>query len=359
MNKFNKVLILILVILIAGAVYLTFMVDTGSFNWDDKGNVSMVVTGDVMIGKTVSPSLDGVNSPFEDVLDILGSCDILLINFENAATSSSTPYKSDIPLKVDPSYVSKIKVNNRMVAALANNHIFDYGVDGMHDTLSALQENGIIPIGAGDNADAASKPVTLEIEGRKITILNFMDSDNFAAYSQEEMPIAGASAPGYSAYDSEVAQKLINESKAKGSDFVVVFFHFGNEYSTSPNEVQVKMAHEVIDYGADAVVGSHPHVAQGIETYSGKPIFYSLGDFVFYPLGDSNTNYAYFVKFDLHGGNCTATVYPVTISNNFPHYMDADSAVSFLKSLYPSSESLKINNDGTGTLTFELTAPKK
>lgn len=83
--------------------------------------------------------------------------------------------------------------------------------------------------------------------------------------------------------------------------------------------------------------------------YKDKPIFYSLGDFVFYPLGDSNSDYAYFVKFDLSGGNCTVTLYPVTISN-FPSHMDKEAGANYLRSLSPSCSALKINNDGTGTI---------
>lgn len=357
MGKFKPIIIIlsvVLCILIIIAGVLAFMVVSDT-PVEEKGNMTIAVTGDVLLGSQVTPVLAGVNSPFEGVSDVLGSVDLLLINFENAATTSEAAVKGDYPLKVDPSYVPKVKINNNMVAALANNHVFDYGEVGMNDTLTALKDNNIAHVGAGKNYDEAHKTFTFEKDGHKVTILNYMDSASFAEYSQEVIPIAKDSKAGYAAYESAVAKKQIQEARDNGSDFVIVFFHYGNEYRTSPNTNQINYSHEVIDYGADAVLGSHPHVAQGIEMYKGKPIFYSLGDFVFYPLGDSNTYSAYFVKFSITGEKCTATVYPVSIVNDFPVYMDASSGSSFLNSLSPLSESLKISEKGTGTLTFNLT----
>lgn len=354
MKNIIKILLVILCVLVICAAVLCFT-NMSEDPIKEKGNMTIAVTGDVLLGSQVTPVLAGVNSPFEGVKDVLGSVDVLLINFENAATTSESAVKGDYPLKVDPSYVPKVKINDNTIAALANNHVFDYGKTGMKDTLATLKANNITSLGAGMNYDEAHKPVTIEKNGHKITILNYMDSANFAEYSQDVIPVANGSNPGYSAYDSALAKKQIKEARDNGSDFVLVFFHYGNEYHTSPNDVQVNYSHEVIDYGADAVLGSHPHVSQGIEMYKNKPIFYSLGDFVFYPLGDSNTYSAYFVKFSLSGEKCTATVYPVTISNDFPVYMNAGSGSSFLNSLSPLTKSLKVNQDGTGTLTFNLT----
>ena len=103
----------------------------------------------------------------------------------------------------------------------------------------------------------------------------------------------------------------------------VGIFHFGNEYSRSPNPDQENMAHEVIDYGADAVLGSHPYVTQGIEMYKGKPIFYSLGNFIF-DMSNSATHIAYIVKMDFVNDTGECTVYPVIISGYLPYFMGPD-----------------------------------
>lgn len=172
--------------------------------------------------------------------------------------------------------------------------------------------------------------------------------------STDVMPQANGSNPGYSAYDSDVAKCQIQDAKANGSDVVIVYFHFGNEYSRSPNPDQEKMAHEVIDYGADAVLGSHPHVTQGIEMYKGKPIFYSLGNFIF-DMSNSATHIAYIVKMDFVNDTGECTVYPVIISGYLPYFMGPDEGTSLLNSLSPQCDDLEITPEGTGKLYFNLT----
>ena len=221
----------------------------------------------------------------------------------------------------------------------------------MEDTLENLKNAGITPIGAGENEDAAHNGVTQEINGRNITVLNYMDSNNFAEYSYEVMPYANGSNPGYSAFDLADAQKQIKENN--DSDLIVVYMHFGNEYSNSPNGDQVKIAHELIDSGADVVLGSHPHVTQGIEMYNGKPIFYSLGNFIFDQSNEA-THSAYFVQIDLVNDTGECTVYPIYISGYLPHYMDSDSGNSLLNGLNPNTDELEVSN-GIGKLKFNLT----
>jgi poly-gamma-glutamate synthesis protein (capsule biosynthesis protein) len=292
------------------------------------------------------------SSPFAGVSDVVSNVDLLLVNFENAATSSGNAVKGDVPLSCDPSYVPLLKANNNTVASLANNHAFDYGIEGMKDTVKNLNDAGITPIGAGETEDEAHQAVVKEINGRKITILNYMDSNNFAEYSYDVMPYANGSTPGYSAYDSADAQKQIAEHN--DSDMIIAYLHFGNEYSNSPNEDQVKIAHELIDYGADVVLGSHPHVTQGIEVYKGKPVFYSLGNFIF-DQSNTATHSAYFVKLDLVDNTCVCTVYPIYISNYLPQYMSSEDGTSLLSNLSPKADQLEITANGTGKLTFNLT----
>lgn len=227
----------------------------------------------------------------------------------------------------------------------------------MEDTVQNLLDNGITPIGAGNNASEVHKPVNKIVNGRNITFLNYTDSKNFAEYSQEVMPIANESTPGYSAYDSDLAKKQIEDAKGNGSDFVLVFFHYGQEYHRSPNENQIAMSHEVIDYGADAVVGSHPHVTQGIELYKNRPIFYSLGNFIF-DQSAPITNRAYFIEINLVNDTGEVTVYPVYINGYLPCFMSPEDGTALLKELDPQCKQLKITSNGTGKLSFPLDVEK-
>ena len=350
--KFRDILIIVLVIMVMIAVWITIFNPTTSVVSEHKENFSMAVTGDVMFARNMPGVLSMDSSPFEGVSDVTSSVDLLLINFENAATTSGNAVKGDVPLSCDPSYVPLAKANNNTVASMANNHAFDYGIDGMKDTMKYLKDAGITPIGAGNTEDEAHQAVVKDINGRKITILNYMDSNNFAEYSYDVMPYANGSSPGYSAYDSADAQKQISEHN--DSDMIVAYLHFGNEYSNSPNEDQVKIAHELIDYGADVVLGSHPHVTQGIEMYNGKPIFYSLGNFIFDQSNEA-THSAYFVRINLVDDRGECTVYPIYISNYLPQHMDADSGSSLLSGLSPKTDQLEITSNGTGKLSFNLT----
>lgn len=342
-----------LVILVFIAAFATFFNGSNSLvNVEPKEDVSIAVTGDVMFARNMPGVLSLDSSPFSGVSDVVSNVDLLLINFENAATSSGDALKGDVPLKCDPSYVPLAKANNVTVAGLANNHAIDYGITGMQDTIENLKNADITPMGAGNTEDEAHQAVVKDVNGRKITILNYMDSNNFAEYSYDVMPYANGSSPGYSAYDSEDAQKQISENN--DSDLIVAYMHFGNEYSNSPNDDQVKIAHELIDYGADIVIGSHPHVTQGIEMYNGKPIFYSLGNFIF-DQSNTATHSAYFVQIDLVNDTGECTVYPIYISNYLPQYMGASDGTALLQGLSPQCSQLEITANGTGKLSFNLT----
>lgn len=130
LKKITLILIIILAVLVLIAGAATFTLDDSIIE-EPKGNASVVVTGDVMFARNMAGVLSLDESPFRHVENVTGSADLLLINFENAATTSGYAVKGDVPLKCDSSYVPLAKANNNTVAALANNHLFDYGTDGM------------------------------------------------------------------------------------------------------------------------------------------------------------------------------------------------------------------------------------
>lgn len=320
----------------------------------EKGNVSIAVTGDVMFGRNMPGVLSLDSSPYRFISNVTQNTDILLVNTENPFTTSGDAIKPDVPLKASPDYIPLLNGTDGMViSANANNHVFDYGITGMRDSIENLDSYGIAHIGAGENKAEATKPITIEKEGHKITIFNYMDSENFQEYSQEVMPIAKDDSPGYSAWDDTESVEQIRQARENGSDIILVYMHYGNEYSRSPNENQKKISHLAIDAGASAVVGSHAHVTQGIELYNGKPIFYNLGNFMF-DQSNPATHTAYFVKFDVHGENVTANVYPVYISGYLPQFMDSGDGISLLNNLNPQCEEMDITDNGIGKIYFSI-----
>lgn len=317
-----------------------------------KSNVTMFFTGDVMLGRGVDGILESGQNVFRDVDPLFQNSDAVVVNLEDPLTTSSTNFKQAIPLKANPTYTHVLKDNKVVVACLANNHIMDYGDKGLTDTISALQSNGINYTGAGENLDQAIKPVYLDIKGRKITILNFMDNTTFTGFLPSEMPAATVNSPGYAPADWNIIKKSIDESK-KNSDITVIVFHYGNEYSIIPNNYQIDLSHKCIDEGADIVIGSHPHVIQEIESYNGKPIFYSLGNFVF-DQSNAATHSSLMVEMDLVGNEAKVVVHPMILVGSIPRPMDNSSGTAILEKL-KSQSSLNMTIDGgNGLLTFSI-----
>lgn len=161
------------------------------------------------------------------------------------------------------------------IVTLANNHILDFGEEGLLDSCGALEEAGIPYVGAGENLERAKKLETITVGGRTIGFLGtsrvYMDT-SWAA---------GPNHPGvFSTYDPTQAVEAIKEAREQ-CDYLVVYVHWGVERETTPKEYQRTMGRQYIDAGADLVIGSHPHVLQPMEYYKEKPIVYSLGNFVF------------------------------------------------------------------------------
>ena len=353
-KRFFQILIVIFIILLAISIYGTFFMNVDSDSYDlGHDEVSVAVTGDVMFGRKMPAVLESGESPFRYVENVTKNADVLLVNFENPVTTSTYAVKGDVPLKADPKYTYLLSgANDVVVASQANNHALDYGEIGLNESIKNLKEAGIYVIGAGMNSAEATKPVVIEKGDRKITILNYMDADNFAEY-RGVMDPATANSSGYSAYDSELAQRQIQEARENGSSIVIVYLHYGNEYSRSPNDNQIKISHELINDGADIVIGSHAHVTQGVEMYNGKPIFYNLGNFIF-DQSNPATHISYFLNLDLVEDNCTVTLYPTYISNYLPTFMDAESGKALINGLYPQCDELDVTENGTGVLTFKL-----
>ncbi len=370
MNVKNKIIVIIFLVILLGVLlvaldspYLHMAQKLANGDTDnildisqgiEKGNLSITVTGDVMFGRKMPGVLSLDSSPYRFVSNVTGDTDILLVNTENPFTTSGNSVKPDVPLKASPEYIPLLNGTTGMViSANANNHVFDYGIEGMRDSIKNLDANGIAHIGAGENKAEATRPVTVEKEGHKITIFNYMDSENFQEYSQAVMPIAGDDSPGYSAWDDTESVNQIREAKENGSDIIIVYMHYGNEYSRSPNSNQEKISHLAVDAGASSVVGTHTHVTQGIEVYNGKPIFYNLGNFIF-DQSNPATHSAYFVDFDVVGENVTATVYPVYILGYLPSFMSSSDGTDLLSNLSPQCDEMQITSEGTGKISFSI-----
>lgn len=355
MKKIQIIVLILAILLVCSLIYIFANNRTVSYTKSvngSKSNVTLFFTGDVMLGRGVGNVLAGGQNVFRYVDPLILNSDGVVVNLEGPLTTSSANVKDTIPLKANPNYVNALKDNNVKVACLANNHIMDYGETGMENTINILENSGIQYTGAGEDLSQATKPVTLNIKGRKVTVLNFMDNTTFGEFSSSEMPAATANSSGYAPADLKTIKESIDASK-NSSDFTVVVFHYGNEYSSKSNSYQKDLSHKCIDEGADMVVGSHPHVIQEVESYNGKPIFYSLGNFVF-DQSNPATHSALMVELDLIGNEAKIVIHPIIIANSSPRPMDNSTGTTLLENLKSESSLNMTIDNGTGTLRFPL-----
>ena len=177
--------------------------------------------------------------------------------------------------------------------SLANNHSGDYGPTAFEEMLDLLQKRGIGYFGGGRDLAQAHAPLLIERKGLRIALLGY---NEFFPRSFE----ADADKPGIAWSEDEQVRLDIVDARARlGADIVIPFMHWGWEYQRVPSSRQRQLARLMIDAGADAVVGAHPHVTQGIESYRGKPIVYSLGNFVFDGFTDDASNTGWLLRLEL------------------------------------------------------------
>ncbi|MEY8353030.1 CapA family protein [Lachnospiraceae bacterium 54-53] len=242
--------------------------------------IHLLFAGDILLSTHVTTaydnagSIDGVLG--EGLRSEISRADIFMANqeFPFSDRGSAAPDKQ-FTFRLNPSRVSMMNEIGVDIVSLANNHSLDYGTDALVDTCTALDGAGIRYVGAGPNMDRARQLQTMEAEGKTIGFL--------AASRVYPDPgwVANSKKPGMvSGYDPSILLEEIG--KAEGAcDYLVVYVHWGVERDEKPQEYQRALGKQIIDAGADLVIGSHPHVLQGIEYYNGKPICYSLGNFIF------------------------------------------------------------------------------
>ena len=245
---------------------------------DTQLSVKLSFAGDVLLASGVESLIEQKGTEFiiSDVKHIFEESDISMVNLECAISERGTkaPDKQ-FTFRAKSQTLDVLKSSKIDIVSLANNHTLDFGVEALLDTFQNLKDYGIKYAGAGMNMDEAARPVFIEENGIKIAFIA----------SSRVIPVvswtAGENTPGLAVtYDPKRTLEEIASAK-KQADIVVVYVHWGEERKEMPLDYQKNMARAYIDEGADIVVGSHPHVLQGLEFYKGKLIAYSLGNFIF------------------------------------------------------------------------------
>ena len=231
----------------------------------DSVSLTLSVVGDCTLGTDETFDYDtslnayyenyGADYFLQNVKDIFSTDDLTIANFEGTLTDSDEREDKTFAFKAPASYASILTGGSVEAVNTANNHSHDYGEQSFDDTLAALDDAGIVHFGYDETA-------VMDVRGIKVGLVGI-----------------------YELYDHlEREQQLkdnIAKVKADGAQLIVAIFHWGNETETVPDSNQTTLGRIAIDEGADLVCGHHPHVLQGIETYKGRNIVYSLGNFCF------------------------------------------------------------------------------
>jgi len=247
----------------------------GELNDDEV--VDFFAVGDITLARYVEKRIKDISPdyPFKKMKDFLNRKDILFGNLETPFSSS----KPDKPLRekiinfcVDPAVGEGLKYAGFDVLSLANNHAMDYGPSPMMETVKILNDMGIKTVGCGEDITEARKPAVLERKGLSLAFLAYASLDELTNASDTE--------PGTSPLLMENVEEDIEDIKDM-VDYIIVSVHKGHEFIYYPHPEHQKRMREIVDLGADIVLGHHPHFPQGFEAYKNKLIFYSLSKFVF------------------------------------------------------------------------------
>ncbi|MFV0414682.1 MAG: CapA family protein, partial [Oscillospiraceae bacterium] len=213
----------------------------------------------------------------EGLRNKMQQADILLVNNEFSYSNRGQPMPGkQYTFRAKTENVEIMQQLGVDIVSLANNHVFDYGEDAFYDTLETLQKSGIPYVGAGKNIEEAMQPQYFIVGGIKIAYVAASRAEKYIL-----TPEATETTPGILRTYNPAQFLQVTETAKRNADIVIAYPHWGTENTSVLEKEQIELAHQLVDAGADLVIGAHPHCLQGVEYYNEKPIIYSLGNFWF------------------------------------------------------------------------------
>ena len=279
--------------------------------------LSIVFTGDILLDRGVRRVINhhGVDHLFSDGIDsVFRSAQVVVGNLECPATKIVSPVQKFYIFRAEPEWLDTLRQHGITHLNLANNHSIDQGREGLLDTRQNIIEAGMTPIGAGKNMQEASEPVLLASEPRNVWLVpslrlaleNYAYLTDKPCVSQEPM--------------DSLLNRVHRLRKADSTAVIIVSLHWGGEHTLKPVPRQRLEAHQLILAGADALICHHTHTQQTIETFQGKPIWYSIGNFIFDPTKPLNAK-ACIVRLEVTPDRLETETIPVEIRNCTPYLL--------------------------------------
>mgnify|MGYP000465822624 CR=1 FL=1 len=308
----------------------------------DSNPIKLLFGGDILLDRGVRVEIEkkGIVSLFDSLKPIFDEYksenDFILANLECPLVNQNTPIPKRFSFGAPTHYADSLKNIGFTHLFLANNHTNDHHRKGLSSTFYSLKKNGIIGIGYGETHSESCKPVFIEKENTKIAIFSVVRVPLESWHRMENKPsICQAST-------TELVEKIKQLRKKEPQIIIIISLHWGTEYKFLPKAEQRKEAYLLTKAGADAIIGHHPHVTQSIEFVNDKPVFYSLGNFVFDQEGELKDR-CILTGFEIQSREINSIlIYPLQIKNAVPQFFAEKDSVK--KSIF--EKKLKILSKG-------------
>jgi poly-gamma-glutamate synthesis protein (capsule biosynthesis protein) len=261
--------------------------------------VNLLFAGDIVLDDTAGALIESGQDPFAAFGELFSKADIRLGNLECVVATTGSAGDKNYTFRAHPRTLPVLK-RHFDALALANNHSGDYGREAFAEMLGLLKAAGLGYFGGGNSLNEAHTPLIIERKGLRIALLGY---NEFMPRSFE----ADADAPGSAwSEDEQVVADIRAARSVHHADLVIPIMHWGWENELVANARQHQLARLMVDAGADAVIGGHPHVTQDIAQYRGKPIIYSVGNFVMKETDNDNQRRGWVLRLQLDASGVRA-----------------------------------------------------
>ncbi len=287
----------------------------GGVETPEQRPVRILFIGDVMLDREVAARMRRAGDPAYPFRALPGgwiaSFDYAVGNLEGPVTDRRRPPAKSIDFLFDPAVIPVLQEQGFDAFSQANNHALDQGKAGYEDSVRRLREAGFLVFGHQVD-DGAVSFATTTIQGTRLAFLGFNTTDNPLNREQAASAIASADAQ---------------------ADTVIAYIHWGTEYRSRPDVSSMQTARWLIEQGVDVIIGGHPHWAQGISSYDGKPIVWSLGNFIFDQDWSAQTRAGLAVALTIRGGSVEIEPFPIQIDQSRPRLIEGEARAERLEEL--------------------------
>jgi poly-gamma-glutamate synthesis protein (capsule biosynthesis protein) len=337
-------------------------------------DVTLLFGGDIDLEAIAPDTLGDPGGFFAEVAEV-GLADLSLVNLATPLTAAATNLQEELRHQSRTDAAELLVDSGVDIVNLTHSRLMDYGAEGLDDTLTTLDSKGLYRIGAGRNALEARRPEILDVKGKRIAYLSYAMGGNNAAHDTDLLKERAGADDGAIAkeverfktatafkdragFNAQNMPEIVADIQALRSevDWIVVNFRWVDHLSEQPNFMQTNLARLAIDQGADVVVGYHPTVIQGGEIYKGRPIAYSLGDFVFQADEPVENQDSAVLKVSLKDEQMRVELVPVQVRDSRPKTLEGKPGEAVLQRIEQASS--QFDKPLTSPLVLDLAAPQ-